>query len=289
MMSDEAKKRVLRSRPLATRILLPLLLGMILAFVFVDFQWRYLIRYTPGFFYSLGSLLAFIFISIGAVFCFRHSLMRKNLKSLLLLIMYISFIFIGYAFLTGYFYNYFRIHPTYSPPHPVILLFSILIMSVIISYLLLIKSPFFGYIRPILALSGRRVRDTQDGYTDRPYPAGKFRFPIDELKPFADELKSYAIGNADFSQDKIIFFFSNSFRMDNDFSEISLQNRTHIDFDPDGNMTVFIPKKDYEKYKKQLSFDQLCQNLGELFMEFFAMYKEGKMKEVVKMLKKAAD
>ena len=49
----------------------------------------------------------------------------------------------------------------------------------------------------------------------------------------------------------------------------------------------------YEKFKDELTFDKLCQSLGDLFKEFFLLHQKGeedkileKLKSVKKSLKK---
>jgi hypothetical protein len=147
------------------------------------------------------------------------------------------------------------------------------------------RKPYFGFINLVLELAGKRVNEIKNGFTNRPYPVGKYVFSQDELRVFADELKKYEIAESNISEDKTIFIFSRIFHSSsfNRYKHI-LNKTTHISFDSEGNMTVFIAKKDYEKYKEELTFDQLCQSLGELFMEFFAMYKDGKMDKVLEML-----
>ena len=58
--------------------------------------------------------------------------------------------------------------------------------------------------------------------------------------------------------------------MPTDFSKFS-----YIAFDFNGDIFVNVGKNDYLKYKDQLTFDQLCESLGQLFIEFLELFKKG--------------
>ena len=47
---------------------------------------------------------------------------------------------------------------------------------------------------------------------------------------------------------------------------------TWVRFDNDGNVTANISRSDYLKYNDELSFDQLCNSLGKLFIEFHDLF-----------------
>lgn len=50
-------------------------------------------------------------------------------------------------------------------------------------------------------------------------------------------------------------------------------DETWVSFESDGNVTVNISHRDYLNYKEALSFDQLCQSLGNLFVKFIEMFQ----------------
>lgn len=62
------------------------------------------------------------------------------------------------------------------------------------------------------------------------------------------------------------------------------ENETWILFDYDGNVTVHISKKDYLEYKETLSFDQLCESMGNLFKEFFELFLKGEEIRIIDKL-----
>lgn len=53
----------------------------------------------------------------------------------------------------------------------------------------------------------------------------------------------------------------------------------------DGSISVFISKKDYEKYRERLTFDELCASLGEVFKRFFALHRAGGQDQITARLK----
>ena len=52
-------------------------------------------------------------------------------------------------------------------------------------------------------------------------------------------------------------------------------DETWVAFDFDGNVSVNISHRDYLNYKEALSFDQLCESLGNLFVGFVEMFHRG--------------
>ena len=51
--------------------------------------------------------------------------------------------------------------------------------------------------------------------------------------------------------------------------------------DDEGNVTVNITEEDYLLFKQDLNFDQLCQSLGDVFMEFLELSKKGQEQMIV--------
>ena len=50
---------------------------------------------------------------------------------------------------------------------------------------------------------------------------------------------------------------------------------TQISIDFNGHVAVNIVREDYLKFRENLSFNQICENMGALFIDFFDMYKKG--------------
>ena len=64
----------------------------------------------------------------------------------------------------------------------------------------------------------------------------------------------------------------------------SYVDRTWIAFDYDGNVTVNIAQSDYLNYQEDLSFDQLCTSLGNVFIDFLDLFSNGKGVRIIDQL-----
>ena len=62
---------------------------------------------------------------------------------------------------------------------------------------------------------------------------------------------------------------------------------TYVLFEEDGKVEVNISEKDYKKYKDELTFDQLCASLGNMFIEFLNLFRENNSGEIIKRLNQA--
>jgi hypothetical protein len=128
--------------------------------------------------------------------------------------------------------------------------------------------------REILELAAMPVADTKNGFSERPLPLGKITGTNFEVKSFAKFLQKNLIALSYFEEGKVVFSLTSSYAkqigLKRDFADESW-----VSFDEAGNVAVLITKNDYLKYKDVFSFDQLCSSLGNLFIEFFELYKNG--------------
>ena len=53
------------------------------------------------------------------------------------------------------------------------------------------------------------------------------------------------------------------------------RDATWVNFDNDGEVSVHISQNDYLEYREPLAFDKLCASLGQVFIDFFDLYKKG--------------
>jgi hypothetical protein len=144
-----------------------------------------------------------------------------------------------------------------------------------------------GYLEPILELAGQSVQGIQDGFSERPYPFGKIDLQKSEIDAFVLKMKKLSIAPLSFiEKDRAVLVFSKSLWLD--LVILNLDKRTYVEFDNQGNISVQITREAYEKYKEQLTFDELCRSLGFVVIKFLKLYREGKTKEILKMLKKVA-
>lgn len=140
--------------------------------------------------------------------------------------------------------------------------------------------------RDILELAAAPVEKIGDGYTPRPLPSGRTEFTKRQIEEFADFARPNLIAITYFGKDKTVFVpvmtgRENSFilGMKSDYTD-----ETWVAFDNNGNVSVNISHRDYLEYKEALAFDQLCESLGNLFVEFVEMYHRGEGVRIIDRL-----
>ena len=137
--------------------------------------------------------------------------------------------------------------------------------------------------REVFELASIRVEEETSGFTARPRPFGKAEYSWDKLRGFSEFLRRNLVAMTYFEANSVILapvksgdefrymFNPDSFR----------EPGTWIAFDSGGNISVTISKRDYLDYKDELSFDQLCENMGKLFAEFMAYYRKGEPGRII--------
>jgi len=128
--------------------------------------------------------------------------------------------------------------------------------------------------REVLELAALPVKDTLNGFTGRPRATSKADYTEDELLQFTKFITKNMIAIPYKQENTVIFLLAmkiiHKLGMPTEFSKYS-----YVSFDFLGNVTVNIGKNDYLKYRDQLTFDQLCESLGQLFIEFLELFKKG--------------
>jgi hypothetical protein len=137
--------------------------------------------------------------------------------------------------------------------------------------------------REVFELASMSIAPQPDGFTERPRPAGRSEYTKNDLIGFAEFMRKHLIAMPYFEENRIVFV---PVKMEDEFGymfnpEKFRQNRSWIAFDFQGNVTVNISKMDYVGYKEELSFDQLCENLGKLFIEFMKYYRKDEADRIV--------
>ncbi len=140
--------------------------------------------------------------------------------------------------------------------------------------------------REVFELASKSVETTLNGFTERPHYSGKAGYSAGQLKEFAGFLKKNLIAMPFYEEKQVVLV---PVKMSDEFSFIFnpfnfRMNHTWIAFDFDGNVSVSISKKDYLDYREELTFDQLCSNLGMLFIEFLEYFKKGEAEKIVDKL-----
>jgi hypothetical protein len=137
--------------------------------------------------------------------------------------------------------------------------------------------------REVFELASLPIDTSMNGFTERPRPSGKAEYTLNQLKGFAEFLRKNLIAMP-FEEEKQIVLVP--VRMGDEFSFIFnpvgfRHSRSWIAFDFQGNVTVNISKKDYLFYREELTFDQLCDHMGKLFIEFMDHYKKGEADRII--------
>jgi hypothetical protein len=131
--------------------------------------------------------------------------------------------------------------------------------------------------REILELAAEPVDETADGYTSRPFSTGKIEYSFKDIIAFAEFARQNLIAIIYLEKDRVVLV---PVKMGDEFSAVlglnpDYKNGTWVTFDQNGSVSVNISHQDYLNYKENLSFDQLCFSLGDLFIEFLEMFKRG--------------
>ncbi len=140
--------------------------------------------------------------------------------------------------------------------------------------------------RDILELAAAPVEDLGDGFTERPYPSGKADYSWDEILVFARFCGKYMISLPYIESERVCLV---PIRMGREFGHLwnvsrNISKDTWVCFDSEGNVTVNISKDDYYLYRDDLSFDQLCTSLADLYVEFLDMYRRGETVRIIDRL-----
>lgn len=135
----------------------------------------------------------------------------------------------------------------------------------------------------IFELVALNVTDTVNGYTERPRPAGKSSFSKSELFGFAEYIRKNLIAVPYIEKDCIVFV---PVKMGDEHPFIlgyagDYHYYTWVSFDFEGNVSASIAKKDYLAYKEEFSYDQLCDSLGKLFIEFMEYYNKDEVERIM--------
>lgn len=131
--------------------------------------------------------------------------------------------------------------------------------------------------REVLELAAIPVEDVGNGYTSRPLPAGRTEFTQNQIMEFAEFALENLIAVPYVGKDRVVFVpvpmgkeFGFIMGLKNDYTD-----ETWVAFDFEGNVSVNISHRDYMNYKEALSFDQLCESMGNLFIEFVELFLRG--------------
>jgi len=140
--------------------------------------------------------------------------------------------------------------------------------------------------RKVLEKAAKSITQTKNGFTPRPFPAGQATYTREQIEKFARYMMRKLLTIYLKDNNRIVLVI-NSSGMASCFCFIKpyLIKSTFISFDFSGNILVSISEKDYKKYREELSFDQLCKSLGDLFKTFLQHYQNGEEGKILDMIK----
>jgi len=157
-------------------------------------------------------------------------------------------------------------------------------ISVMIAIILILFSIWVVYLvftrklkwrtREILELAALPVQETSAGYTQRPLPVGRISSSKSEILEFAKFIHKNLIAVPYVENGSVVISINSKLARQIGLLTDYLDT-TWVRFDKDGHVSVNISRTDYLKYKDELSFDQLCNSLGNLFIEFHDQFLAG--------------
>jgi hypothetical protein len=153
----------------------------------------------------------------------------------------------------------------------------------------LILLPIFG---PVvlksfrLALSAKRIFNTAaqtvittgNGFTGRPYVAGNSSAPEAQITGFVQYLSEQKLVYPKFIEPGVFLTFSMG---KSPLANGEINGLSYFAFENNGKLTVHISQKDYKRFRKQLTFDKLCDSMAALFKRFFDYYANNQEARII--------
>lgn len=135
----------------------------------------------------------------------------------------------------------------------------------------------------VFEMAAMPIEDTGNNYTPRPRPAGKTEVSRTEMIRFVDFVRTHLIAFAFREENRYVFVLP---LPGNDLPYLlgikkDYLNDTWVAIDFDGNVSVNITEEDYLLFKQDLNFDQVCESLGNVFIEFLELSKEGQEDRII--------
>lgn len=125
----------------------------------------------------------------------------------------------------------------------------------------------------LFQMAVKNIWDTSNGFTNRPYPAGKLTFTKEELNRFAGYLANHHMAKPVIEDKQVYLTFSMNVSTT---LKIPVDQLSYVAFNDSGEISVNISNPDYKQLKEEYSFDQLCSAMGHVFRNFIQKFREGK-------------
>ena len=161
----------------------------------------------------------------------------------------------------------------------------VIILIVVASWNVLApQERFEANARRLFKLAAEQIEDSADGFTGRPFSAGKVLAETNDLPGFSRFINGKFIARA-FYRDDITYF---AFSMNRSVLRIEGPAEvSYVAFNSKGEVTVQVSEADYRQYRKRINFDQLCASMADLFSRFLEYYRQGVEHRIITELKTA--
>ena len=134
----------------------------------------------------------------------------------------------------------------------------------------------------IFKTAAQTVSSSKNGFTSRPFFAGNAEYSKEQITGFVQYLAGKTIVYPVFTDTGIYMTFSMG------KSPLSIKESkeiSYINFENTGHITVIISAQDYKRFRKQVTFDQLCESLSSLFKRFLNYYINNQEARIMTELK----
>ncbi len=137
--------------------------------------------------------------------------------------------------------------------------------------------------REILELAATNIDESKYNFTERPLPTGSVDFSKNDLESFASFFQKNLLGLA-YKEDTRIVFMPLKYK--NEYfafynPNYNYHEKTWVAINYDGKVSVNISKADYLDYKEDLAFEQLCNSLNDLMIEFIELFIDGRQVRII--------
>lgn len=159
----------------------------------------------------------------------------------------------------------------------------IMYASMLVTFYLTINRKLKWRGQEVFELAAMPIEDTSNNYTSRPRPTGQTEVSKTEMIRFVDFITTHLIAFAFHEENRVVFVPT---LPGNDLPYLlglrkDYLKDTWVAIDFDGNVSVNITEEDYLLFKQDLNFDQLCESLGSLFIEFLELSKQGQEQRII--------
>jgi hypothetical protein len=134
---------------------------------------------------------------------------------------------------------------------------------------------WYRHLPLLLDLAAKPVVEATNGYTNRPFPVGKFDYSREEALGFAGYLNKELTAVTYVEDERVVLVFSNGLFQYIPFVKPGFDRLTYVSIGFGGGIDVNFARRDYQKYRDEVTFDRLCNSFGQLIIDFFNAYRKG--------------